>query len=105
MGRVLRWRIGWWWLVAASSLLLVVGDVVARAATGGIRPALREFGEMNGFPQWTVAGVAALLVVAGLGEVTGWRGFLQPALQRRVRPLLAVLVVAAIWAGWHAPLS
>jgi membrane protease YdiL (CAAX protease family) len=104
VGRVLRWRIGWWWLVALSPLTLVVGDVVARAATGHLRPALREFGEMNGLPQWSVVGVGVLLIVAGLGEETGWRGFLQSVLQRRMRPLLAVLVVAAIWAGWHAPL-
>ena len=104
-GRVLRWRIGWWWLVAASPLLLVVGDVTARAVNGNLWPSLREFGEMNGLPQWTVLGVATLLVVVnGLGEEAGWRGFLQPVLQRRMRPVLAVLLVAAIWAGWHAPL-
>ena len=51
---------------------------------------------MNGLPQWTVLGVAILLVVVnGLGEEAGWRGFLQPVLQRRMRPVLAVLVVAA----------
>jgi membrane protease YdiL (CAAX protease family) len=104
VGRVLRWRIGWWWLVATSPLLLVLGDLAVRGAAGNGGPALREFGEMNGPPQWTVIGAVLLLVVTGLGEETGWRGFLQPVLQRRMRPLLAVLVVAAIWAAWHAPL-
>jgi membrane protease YdiL (CAAX protease family) len=103
-GQVLRWRIGWWWLVAISPLLLVVGDLAVRIAAGNAGQALREVGEVNGLPQWTVIGVAILLVVVGLGEETGWRGFLQPVLQRRMRPLLAVLVVAAIWAAWHAPL-
>ena len=103
-GRVLRWRVGWWWLVAVSPLLLVLGDLAVRGAAGDGVLALREFGEMNGLPQWTAIGVAILLVVTGLGEETGWRGFLQPVLQRRMRPLLAVLVVAAIWAAWHAPL-
>jgi CAAX protease family protein len=45
-----------------------------------------------------------LVVVNGLGEETGWRGFLQPMLQRVLPPRLAILAVAAIWAGWHAPL-
>ena len=48
--------------------------------------------------------VVLLVVVNGLGEETGWRGFLQPALQRHMRPLYATGVVAVIWAGWHAPL-
>jgi uncharacterized protein len=103
-GQVLRWRIGWWWLVATSPLLLVIGDLAVRGAAGNAGQALREFGEMNGFPQWTMIGVAILLLAGALGEETGWRGFLQPVLQRRMRPLLAVLAVAAIWAAWHTPL-
>ena len=39
-----------------------------------------------------------------LGEEPAWRGFLQPALQRRVSVLRATLLVAVIWAIWHAPL-
>jgi membrane protease YdiL (CAAX protease family) len=103
-GPVLRWRIGRWWLVAVSPLLLVFGDLAVRGAAGDGVLALREFGEMNGLPQWTAIGTMILLFITGLGEETGWRGFLQPVLQRRMRPLLAVLVVAAIWAAWHAPL-
>ena len=93
-----------WWLVAVSPLLLVFGDLAVRGAAGDGVLALREFGEMNGLPQWTAIGTMILLFITGLGEETGWRGFLQPVLQRRMRPLLAVLVVAAIWAAWHAPL-
>lgn len=45
-----------------------------------------------------------LLVVNGLGEETGWRGYALPELQRRHSPLVSVLVVEALWAGWHAPM-
>ena len=47
--------------------------------------------------------VFTLLFVA-LGEEPGWRGFLLPALQRSLHPLIATLVVALVWAPWHLPL-
>jgi hypothetical protein len=42
--------------------------------------------------------------VNGYGEETGWRGFALPLLQRRFTPLTAMLLLAAIWAGWHLPM-
>jgi CAAX protease family protein len=104
-GRVVRWRIGWWWAVALSPLALLGIALVGQAFVGDPLPTPSDFGRINGFPLWGVAGVLAILVgVNGLGEETGWRGLLQPALQQRMRPLAAVLVVSVIWAGWHAPL-
>jgi membrane protease YdiL (CAAX protease family) len=44
------------------------------------------------------------LLFIGLGEEPGWRGFLQPLLQRQLSPFVASLCVAVIWAAWHAPL-
>jgi hypothetical protein len=38
--------------------------------------------------------LALLVVVNGLGEETGWRGFLQPTPQRVLPPRLAILAVA-----------
>src|SRR5436190_10576427 len=79
--------------------------VLVQALSGQHVPTFAAFGEINGFPAWGGLAVLVLLVlVNGLGEETGWRGFLQPTLQRRMRPLYAILVVAAIWASWHAPL-
>ncbi len=98
VARVLHWRIGAWWLVALSPLgFVAIGYAVDR-------PAFADLWRINGFPTWGPVGVLALLLLGALGEETGWRGYLQPALQRRMRPLLAMLVVALVWAGWHAPL-
>jgi membrane protease YdiL (CAAX protease family) len=95
---VLHWRIGAWWLVALSPLaFLAIGLLVDR-------PAPADLWRINGLPAWGPVGVLVLLVLGALGEETGWRGYLQPALQHRMRPLVAMLVVALVWAGWHAPL-
>ncbi|MFI6130307.1 lysostaphin resistance A-like protein [Micromonospora sp. NPDC051141] len=102
--RVLRWRIGAWWLVAVSPLgMLLAGALVA--ALRGNPPRLADLALINGFPGWGLAGVLLLLVVVnGFGEETGWRGFLQPRLQRRHAPLTAISLVTVVWVGWHAPL-
>ncbi len=105
LARLTRWRIGWWWLVALSPLVLLGLALAGRAAAGQGPPRWEEFGLINGFPSWGPLTVLVLLIVVnGLGEETGWRGFLQPALQRVLPPRLAILAVAAVWAGWHAPL-
>jgi membrane protease YdiL (CAAX protease family) len=45
-----------------------------------------------------------IVLFVGLGEESGWRGFLQPELQKRFHPFVAALVLALVWAAWHAPL-
>jgi membrane protease YdiL (CAAX protease family) len=47
--------------------------------------------------------IGRFLYGGGLGEELGWRGFLLPMLQSRMSPLVASLLVGAMWAGWHAP--
>lgn len=37
-------------------------------------------------------------------EEPGWRGFLQPTLQKRWSPLVAALIVSLFWSLWHLPL-
>jgi membrane protease YdiL (CAAX protease family) len=105
LARLTRWRIGWWWLVALSPLALLGLGSAGRAAAGQGLPRWGDLGRINGFPTWGPVPVLVLLIVVnGLGEETGWRGFLQPTLQRVLSPRPAILAVAAIWAGWHAPL-
>jgi membrane protease YdiL (CAAX protease family) len=44
------------------------------------------------------------LVFYGFGEELGWRGFLQPYLERRWPIVKAANVLSLIWAAWHIPL-
>lgn len=52
-----------------------------------------------------VIGVAVvILVLNGLGEETGWRGFALARLQARHSPLTATLIVGLLWTFWHVPM-
>jgi len=67
-------------------------------------PTWRTLGQFTGFPVMNAALLAVLLVlVNGYGEETGWRGFLLPTLQRRFSPVVSAVLVAIVWAAWHAP--
>lgn len=94
------------WLVMALSPLafLAIAVAVTAPVTGLAR--WSDFADFDGLPSSVgPVGVLVLLVVVnGFGEETGWRGFLQPTLQRGVPVRRATLTVAAIWGLWHAPL-
>ena len=47
---------------------------------------------------------ALTALAQGGNEEPGWRGFLQPELQKRFSPLVAALIVSAFWSLWHLPL-
>jgi uncharacterized protein len=94
-----------WWTVALSPvlLLLAIGTASVLGWTSLDPAGLAQF---PGIPAgWGGVGVVATVVlVNGFGEETGWRGYVQPLLQRRHGPLVATLGVAAIWAVWHLPM-
>jgi membrane protease YdiL (CAAX protease family) len=103
---MVRWRIGWrWWLAAVSPLLALVVVLGVLAVCGADLPAASEYARFSGIPAaWGLLGVTAVIVViGGLGEETGWRGYLQPALQQRFSVLPATGLVAVAWAVWHVP--
>ncbi|MFI6170291.1 CPBP family intramembrane glutamic endopeptidase [Nocardia sp. NPDC051052] len=40
-------------------------------------------------------------LIGATGEEIGWRGFLQPLLETRMRRFVAIAVTGAVWALWH----
>jgi membrane protease YdiL (CAAX protease family) len=105
VGRMGGWRFSpIWWLVAVSPVLLLGLTLAGMGLAGQELPAWSDFARFNGLPSYGVL-ATFLLVFAlnGFGEETGWRGFLQDRLQRRLDPLPSTLIVAVIWAVWHAP--
>jgi membrane protease YdiL (CAAX protease family) len=88
--------------------LAILAPLVIAALVLAIRPP-GELSDLFAYPgvprDWSpLAVVAVALLLNGLGEEMGWRGFLFPQLRRRFAPIPATFIVAAIWAVWHAPL-
>lgn len=103
--RMGRWRFSpVWWLVTVSPVLILGLALVGMGLAGQRLPAWSDFSMFNGLPVYGVVPTFLMVfVLNGLGEETGWRGFLQDRLQHRLNPLPSTLIVAVIWAVWHIP--
>ena len=103
--RMGRWRFSpVWWLVAVSPIVALGLILVGMGLAGQDLPAWGDFARFNGLPAYGVLSTFLLVfVLNGLGEETGWRGYLQDRLQRRFKPLPATLIVSVVWAVWHTP--
>lgn len=62
------------------------------------------FGTPNGSPWYLMPLALPLMVLGGGVEEIGWRGFLQPALEKKLPYPAATLLTAVIWITWHLPL-
>jgi membrane protease YdiL (CAAX protease family)/menaquinone-dependent protoporphyrinogen IX oxidase len=105
--RTVAWRGRLRWLALALLGPLVLFGIAALAVRllNGEWPDLGRFAAGAEYPALPLAGYwIANLIFYGYGEEIGWRGFLQPALQRRRSALTAATLVSLVWAGWHLPL-
>jgi membrane protease YdiL (CAAX protease family) len=100
--RLTRWRVGWWWL--SVLVVLAAGAVGLTLVGGGVDTAdlTRYSGISAGIGP--LATITVALVLNGFGEEIGWRGFLADGLLRRHSLTVTSLLVALVWAPWHAPL-
>lgn len=84
--------------VAGPPLLFIACLAAATALTPGARAVPMP-------PARTIVTICAgMLLTAGIGEESGWRGFLLPELRRSFGPIAASSIVAAVWFAWHLPL-
>ena len=106
MARLGRWRIGWrGWTYALSPVLFLAVGLLVLLVVGRDLPSASDFGRFSGLPAaGPVVAVVVLVLVAGVGEELGWRGFLQQRLQGGHSPVAASLLVVPVWAVWHLPL-
>ena len=75
--------------------------------TAGVCGAALIFALLRGQPNgsaWSLLPLGFLVMIpfVGIAEEAGWRGFLQPELEKRMEFPFSVLTVAAVWAVWHA---
>ena len=102
MWRMVQWRVGihWYLLILFGVPLL---ELLGAFAVLGSVP-LEDLAQnwplifTSYLPQALVA-----VVVIGLAEETGWRGFALPRLQEWRGPLVGTSVLAVVWSGWHLP--
>jgi membrane protease YdiL (CAAX protease family) len=97
LSRLLLWRMpAIWWAVLLLAIPAIFG--IGAAIKGTLLPLSVPFDGLGAL-------LAALAFMAILGPVEefGWRGLLQPVLQRRMPPVRAGLVTGAVWGFWHLP--
>ena len=93
-------------MLAFTPLALGGGAFAAMQILDKRLPSADAFTHFPGLPEhWPLAGVvAAVILVNGFGEETGWRGFLTERLLPTHGRLRATLWVALLWSLWHLPL-
>lgn len=87
----------------AWALALTPLPLIALAVAMGADPAgLNRYSGLPTLP-WA-ATLAIVVLVNGLGEELGWRGFLLPRAQALWGVRAGTLVTGALWALWHLPM-
>ena len=84
---------GWWIYMLVFCLVRVLTLFIAN-------PVLPPLNAILMFPlSWTFVTFAG-----GGNEEIGWRGLLQPALEKKFCFPLATVITALVWVAWHLPL-
>src|SRR5437588_10772117 len=98
LGRVRKFRVNPWWYV-----LVLLGPAVLQLMSIGAFVLLGGPGGQFQFPGLVLPIILTIGIVLSVGEEIGWRGFALPGLQSRSNPLVASLIIGALWALWHVP--
>lgn len=94
--RLVLWRFGIQWYGLILIGIPFLGWLTARFNGAGPLFDLST-------PKLVFAVLLSLLITGPLGEELGWRGYALPRLLNRFSPLVASLVLGAIWGIWHLP--
>jgi len=101
LGQLRHWRAGpRWYLAALLTPMLVTGTA---AAITLISTSAVVVHRPLDWPQ-VAATFASTVILVGLFEEVGWRGYALPALGPRLGELRASLIIGAVWSLWHLPL-
>ena len=104
LARMLRWRVGarWYAVALLTTPLLVIPILLALSL---ISPVFLP-------DAFTTDDVVVLLLlglmvggIGGFSEELGWTGFAVPTVRQRHGVLTTGLIVGAMWAAWHVPVT
>ena len=101
LGQLVRWRVAGRWYVLAVGLPCLLVTVATALTVSGGAPAP----ELGPNPGWfmLLGTFAFTLVIVGIFEELGWRGYALPLLQRNRPALSAALLLGLAWGAWHLP--
>lgn len=105
LNSMLKWEVGLrWWLVALSPGLVLLLVSAGMRLSQGEGLSFATLAVIDHFPSLGMGTALFWILTFGLGEETGWRGFVLPRLQRRHNALVATLILWVFWSLWHLPL-
>ena len=90
-----------WYLIALLVPVLITGLAAGLTVALGGAPAGPPSRPDAGA---VIATFVSTVVLVGLFEEVGWRGYALPRLQQKMTGLRAALLLGVIWALWHLPL-
>jgi membrane protease YdiL (CAAX protease family) len=85
---------------AAAGVALVILAYVVLPAVATADPRALKWGILASLGVYS----SSTLLGGPLGEEPGWRGYALPRMEARFGPVLATMILAVLWAAWHAPL-
>ncbi|HEX8510435.1 MAG TPA: type II CAAX endopeptidase family protein [Propionibacteriaceae bacterium] len=101
LAQLTRWRVHVVYYLIAVTGPFLVSLAAARLTVATGAPVPRPLGDTD--PVTILVTLLTTILMVGLFEEVGWRGFALPRLQRRMPTLWAALTLGGIWALWHLP--
>jgi uncharacterized protein len=107
MASILPWRLPRIWTIFA--VVFYPAMILVSWGLSALFGMITQSPELWEQPPWQILPLYALtfcvtLLAQGGNEEIGWRGFMQPELNKKFSPLVAALIVSIFWSLWHLPL-
>lgn len=103
---IIKFKISWiWWCLAflLPVVIFLIGHLI-NWITGEEQILFIVQGDRITYFKYSLRAFLYTLFIVGIGEETGWRGFMLPELQKKFTPLKSAIILGLIWGFWHFPL-